>query len=110
MQPYNDPHLVRLVEETGFVAGAIWSIHDPKLVITHPISSVFNGALMGITIATGSKIVSKMIPDKAKPYFAGLIAVSAGCYLLNKIYQKATNQLPDEPPNSSIVTINVNTN
>ena len=109
MQAYNDPHLVRLVEETGFVAGAIWSIQDPKLVITHPISSVFNGALMGVTIATGSRIVSKMLPDKMKPYFAGLIAVSAGCYLLNKIYKKATNQ-PDDEPRNSIVTINMNAN
>ena len=99
---------LKLIENTALVAGVIWSQHDPVNFVKTPISSTFNGLIYGGLVSIGAGYVGSMVPDKIKPYFAGLIGVSAGCYLIHKVYQKITNTLPPEQIQRPIINIQYN--
>lgn len=85
-----------LVGQTALVAGIIWSQKDLSNIVRFPISSTFNGLLYGSLCSIGASFVADKLPEKAKPYFAGLIGVSAGLYLIQNIYNKITNKSETE--------------
>lgn len=94
-----------VVESSALVAGIIWSQNDLTKFVTHPISSTFNGLLYGSLCCMGATIVSEKLPNSAKPYFAGLIGISAGYYLLKNLYAKYNNELPEQ---STVVNVTIN--
>lgn len=102
-EKYND-----IIKGTSFIAGIIWSKNDPTKFITHPISSTFDGILYGSLTSIGAGIVGVNLPEKAKPYFAGLIGISAGLYLINQLYKKYTNNINDND-DKNLIRIYFNT-
>ena len=97
-----------IIKGTSFIAGIIWSKNDPTKFVTHPISSTFDGILYGSLTSIGAGIVGVNLPEKAKPYFAGLIGISAGIYLINQLYKKYNN-INEIDDNKSLIRINFNT-
>jgi len=86
----------KLVINTAFLAGIIWSQNDPSNFIFYPMSSMFMGIIYGGITSVTSRIIIKFLPNNFKPFFAGLIGLSSGVYIMSQFYKKLTNQLEDD--------------
>jgi len=86
----------KIVINTSFLAGIIWSQNDPSNFIFYPMSSMLTGIIYGGITSVTSRIIIKFLPNNFKPFLAGLIGISTGIYLMSQFYKKLTNQLEDD--------------
>ena len=74
------------VKRAAIIAGCIWAIPVPKMLIDHPISATMCGVAYGSLCAAGASIVAENLPEKGKYIFAGIIGISAMYHLGKTIY------------------------